>query len=72
MLNNVASFKINMNYPHGKLTVTHKVVLVESVSQSANLRAEQQIRQAYTANWQGIILLYEQPGCTVKIYKNLN
>lgn len=28
--------------------VTHKVVLVESVSQTANLSAEQEIRQAYT------------------------
>lgn len=59
------------NYPHGKLTtlwitkltVTHRVVLVESLSQSANLRAEQEIRQAYTASWQGVRLLYAQPGC---------
>lgn len=36
-----------MNYPHGK--ITHKAVLVGTVSQGANLRAEQEIRQAYTA-----------------------
>ncbi len=37
-----------MKYPHGK--ITHKAVLLESLSQSANLRAEQEIRQAYTAS----------------------
>lgn len=54
----VHHIKSALNYPHGK--ITHKAVRVESVSQSANLKAEQEIRQAYTASWQGVILLYVQ------------
>lgn len=52
--------------------VTHKVFLVESVRQSANLNAEQEIRQAYTASWQGVILLYVQLSLLAQVtIKNL-